>query len=71
MHLWRHDVSGNHVMSHIALALNLPAGKTTVMHLVVREGIPGEGSSHGKQVTCYSEDIIQFWCCRYVGKGQT
>ncbi|XP_062514246.1 ubiquitin-like protein 3 [Corticium candelabrum] len=28
-------------------ALNLPLGKTTVMHLIVREHVPGEASSNG------------------------
>jgi hypothetical protein len=39
------------------LALNLPLGKTTVMHLIIREHIPGEGSYCGTimHVLCLSK----------------
>jgi hypothetical protein len=38
-------------------ALNLPLGKTTVMHLIIREHIPGEGSYCGTimHVLCLSK----------------
>lgn len=37
-----------HVIDHLSTALSLPLGKTSVMHMVVRERLPDE-QSHGRQ----------------------
>lgn len=47
----------------LLIALNLPLGKTTVMHLIVREHVPGEASSNGEVSTCFMCSVSSVMLC--------